>query len=149
MLSAITLSLTLLAPVQRAVLPQHVRASPVDVSMTFSGQTGRRGVLAGFAAAAVGIAPVFADAPEEPYKLKKDYVIDAKNMLQNMRTATDLQRGNPDMVRSHRSLTSPPTPLAAPSSATCFAHKPPRRVLSPFRAFASRRRRSSSPLVAR
>jgi hypothetical protein len=111
MLALPVISLLSLAPVQRAVLPgQHLRASPAHVSMYFSGQTGRRGVLAGLAAAAVGIAPVLADAPEEPYKLKKDYVIDAKNMLQNMRTATELQRGNPDMVRGHIPLSSPRQP---------------------------------------
>jgi photosystem II Psb27 protein len=135
MLSAITLSLSLLAPVQRAVLPQHVRASPADVSMSFSGQTGRRGVLAGFAAAAVGIAPVFADVSDEQYKLKKDYVVDAKNMLQNMRAATDLQRGNPDMVRSHLFACSLPPSRPPPSPGhssrrTCSSQPVPPRPLT-------------------
>merc|ERR1719352_1931189 len=40
------------------------------------------------------------------YKLKKDYPADAKTMLENMRIATDLKRGDTDMegiVKSTRS----------------------------------------------
>ena len=95
---ALTLSaLSLLAPVQRALAPQAVAAGRADVCMSFSQLTHRRAFLAGAAAAVVSAAPAFAD--DDTYKLKKDYVVDAKNMLNNMKTATELQRGNPDMVR--------------------------------------------------
>merc|ERR1712128_239553 len=48
----------------------------------------RRGALAGAAAAAFG---------EGELKLKKDYPADAKMMLDNMRTATELTRSAPGM----------------------------------------------------
>ena len=54
----------------------------------------RRGALAGAAAAAFGALPAFA---EGEFKLKKDYPADAKMMLDNMRTATELTRGAPGM----------------------------------------------------
>merc|ERR1719440_1890629 len=59
----------------------------------------RRAALTGAAAACVGaFAPVLpALAGEDLYKLKKDYPTDAKQMLANMVTATDLARGAPDM----------------------------------------------------
>merc|ERR1712087_648890 len=59
----------------------------------------RRDVASSFAAAALlslGAQPAHAKE-EDPFKLKKDYPTDAKNMLTNMRTATELQRGNPEM----------------------------------------------------
>lgn len=79
--------------------PQTSRATP-SVRMGLSKQTDRRGALLGFAVAALGLPPAFAgDVPDESYKLRKDYIIDSQNMLVNMKIATDLQRGNPDIVR--------------------------------------------------
>ena len=57
-----------------------------------------RGVLtqiAGFAAAAAGVAPAFAN--DDQFAIKKDYRQDAKQMLENMQTATELARGDPNM----------------------------------------------------
>ena len=54
----------------------------------------RRAALAGAAAAAFGALPAFA---ETNYGLKKDYREDAKQMLDNMRAATELTRGTPGM----------------------------------------------------
>merc|ERR1712113_744453 len=59
----------------------------------------RRELASSFAAAALlslGAQPAHAKE-DDPFKLKKDYPIHAKNMLTNMRTATELQRGNPEM----------------------------------------------------
>ena len=56
----------------------------------------RRAALAGAAAAAFGALPAFAEG-EVSYALKKDYREDAKQMLNNMRTATELTRGEPGM----------------------------------------------------
>ena len=55
----------------------------------------RRGALAGAAAAAFGAMPAF--AAEGQYQMKKDDPADAKQMLDNMRTATELTRGAPGM----------------------------------------------------
>jgi len=95
----VSFGLALLAPVplQRAVQPQRASA---DVQMALGSPMDRRGALAGFAAAALGAAaPVFAAGTEDQYKLSKDYILDAKKMLENMRAATELARGNPQMVR--------------------------------------------------
>ena len=54
---------------------------------------------AGAAAAAFGAMPAFAETAVDGYKLLKDYPVDAKNMLANMKTATELARGNPDMEK--------------------------------------------------
>ena len=65
----------------------------------------RRAALAGAAAAAFGALPAFAEG-EVSYALKKDYREDAKQMLNNMRTATELTRGEPgmeDIVKKTRS----------------------------------------------
>lgn len=67
----------------------------------------RRAALASFAAAASFSAlPAFAAPPPEGYKLKKNYPEDAKTMLDNMRVATELKRGDSnieDIVKSTRS----------------------------------------------
>ena len=65
----------------------------------------RRAALAGAAAAAFSALPAFAEG-EVSYALKKDYREDAKQMLNNMRTATELTRGEPgmeDIVKKTRS----------------------------------------------
>jgi len=78
-------------------------ASASEPASPTAGTTGSR------AAAVLGAAPAFAGifgGGDSPYALKKDYVIDAKTMLENMKIATDLQRGAPDMeniVKSTRS----------------------------------------------
>jgi len=61
-----------------------------------AGDVTRRAALGGLASAVLGVAPAFAGAPD-PYKLKKDYPVDAKTLLENMRIATELQRGAPNM----------------------------------------------------
>mmetsp|Transcript_14132 Transcript_14132/g.36578 ORF Transcript_14132/g.36578 Transcript_14132/m.36578 type:complete len:175 (+) Transcript_14132:50-574(+) len=64
----------------------------------------RRAVAAGAVAAFAGVMPSF--AAEDAYKLKKDYPTDARMLLSNMVTATDLARGAPNMesiVKSTRS----------------------------------------------
>merc|ERR1719230_825759 len=43
--------------------------------------------------------PAFAEDPMAAYKLKKDYPVDARQMLNNMVVATDLARGAPDMEK--------------------------------------------------
>mmetsp|Transcript_39336 Transcript_39336/g.127885 ORF Transcript_39336/g.127885 Transcript_39336/m.127885 type:complete len:171 (+) Transcript_39336:39-551(+) len=78
-------------PVQQGPVVTQRRASAPTASVE------RRGVLAGFAAAALAATPAAFAATDSPYSLKKDYVVDAKNMLENMKTATELQRGNPEM----------------------------------------------------
>jgi len=69
--------------------------------------TSRRSVLGGFAAAAAFSAlPAMASVTPEAYKLKKDYPKDAKMMLDNMRVATELKRGDAnieDIVKATRS----------------------------------------------
>merc|ERR1712032_34177 len=55
----------------------------------------RRAAL-GVAAAAFGALPAFAK-DKSPYELRKDYPTDANLMLDNMRAATELTRGAPDM----------------------------------------------------
>ena len=57
----------------------------------------RRDAMACVAAAALGVAQPALAVDEAAYKLKKDYPLDAKQMLLNMRTATELTRGSPDM----------------------------------------------------
>lgn len=57
----------------------------------------RRDAVACLAAAALGAAQPALALTESDYKLKKEYTIDAKQMLTNMKTATELKRGEPDM----------------------------------------------------
>ena len=79
----------------------------------------RRQAMGFAAAAALGVAPAFADdevavapppppapakpapvlLPESEYKLKKDYPTDARAMLKNMIIATDMARGTPNMEK--------------------------------------------------
>ena len=91
--SATTLSLSPSLPVvqrgARACAAPRMEAAPAAT---------RRGVLtqiAGFAAAAAGVAPAFAN--DDQFAIKKDYRQDAKQMLENMQTATELARGDPNM----------------------------------------------------
>ena len=63
----------------------------------------RRAMLSGFAAASFSAMPALA---VDPYKLKKDYPTDARQMLENMKIATEMKRGDPgmeDTVKSTRS----------------------------------------------
>ena len=83
------------------LVPLRVQQGPVVTQRRASAPVAsveRRGVLAGFATALAATPAAFA-ATDSPYSLKKDYVVDAKNMLENMKTATELQRGNPEMAR--------------------------------------------------
>merc|ERR1712099_45331 len=64
----------------------------------------RRATLAGLAAAAFSSAPAW--AKDDGYSLKKDYPTDAKQMLTNMRIATELTRGAPDMEKIVKSTRS-------------------------------------------
>jgi len=67
----------------------------------------RRSALTGLAAAAAFSAmPAFASVTPEAYKLKKNYPSDAKMMLDNMRIATELKRGDAnieEIVKATRS----------------------------------------------
>jgi len=67
----------------------------------------RRSALTGLAAAAAFSAmPAFASVTPEAYKLKKNYPSDAKMMLDNMRVATELKRGDAnieEIVKATRS----------------------------------------------
>ena len=87
----------------RASVHAPARAStPVCLA---DGPLSRRGALMGAAAAMAGALPALAaEAPQ--YKLAKDYPVDAKRMLENMKIATDLTRGTPgmeDTVKNTRS----------------------------------------------
>jgi len=88
-------------PAMRVQVSTPARVSaPVCMS-----DVSRRAALAGAAAAAFGALPAFAEG-EVNYQLKKDYREDAKQMLNNMRTATELTRGEPgmeDIVKKTRS----------------------------------------------
>jgi len=78
-------------------VPVHAPAmGSAPVCMAEQGPLSRRAALAGAAAAAFGALPAFA-ADKSPYSLKKDYPADAKTMLENMKIATELTRGAPDM----------------------------------------------------
>ena len=81
-------------PVQR-VQPGYVRTS--SVCMAERSELSRRGALAGLAAAAASIASPSWAIDETVYMLKKDYREDAQRMLENMRVASELTRGTPDM----------------------------------------------------
>merc|ERR1719450_639257 len=73
-----------------------VRSS--DPAMLQQEPASRRSALTGFAAAAAFSAlPAFASVTPDGYKLKKNYPSDAKMMLDNMRIATDLKRGDADI----------------------------------------------------
>jgi len=94
-------SLTAVASLQPALAARSscLMASTSSPRMAADLQTAvSRRNLAPFAAAvlSLGTQPAFAKE-EDLFKLKKDYPTDAKNMLVNMRTATELQRGNPEM----------------------------------------------------
>merc|ERR1719247_1296526 len=71
------------------------RASPSAVQMSEPAVT-RRAAFAGFAAVCAPALPAFADVAPA-YKLKKDYPVDAKQMLDNMIVATEMARGTPNM----------------------------------------------------
>ena len=81
-------------PVQR-VQPSCARTS--SVCMAERSELSRRGALAGLAAAAASIASPSWALDESVYMLKKDYREDAQRMLDNMRVASELTRGTPDM----------------------------------------------------
>lgn len=88
----------------RCELRSLSRAS--DTVMTLGEQiTPRRAIVASFAAAAFSSLPALAKE-QNAYALKKDYPADARTMLDNMRIATDLKRGDANMetiVKSTRS----------------------------------------------
>ena len=91
--------------------------APVSLSMAEQGPLSRRAAVGTAAVAFFGALPAFADGEEAPavvappppppppkpmaqpapYELKKNYPQDAKNMLDNMKVATELTRGAPDM----------------------------------------------------
>jgi len=88
-----------------AVVAAPARAPACSVQMR-AGESPitRRAAFAGAAAAFAGAMPAF--AVDAAYKLKKDYPVDARQLLQNMVTATELTRGAPgmeDIVKSTRS----------------------------------------------
>lgn len=87
---------------QPAVMPQQsaaARCSSSSICMAEEPVMTRRATMLGAAAAAFGALPAFAETATDSYKLLKDYPTDAKNMLVNMRAATELARGNPDMEK--------------------------------------------------
>lgn len=105
---------------QPAVMPQQhaaARATTSAISMAEEPLITRRATVlgvAGAAAAAFGAMPAFAEVATDSYKLLKDYPTDAKNMLVNMKAATELARGN--AAHPHPAPLRPPScsPLAQP-----------------------------------
>jgi len=84
------------AALYQPLTSRHVcQSSPVAVHMSScSVRTSRRVALAGAAAAALGPAlPALA----QEFKLAKDYQTDARRMVDNMKIATELARGTPNM----------------------------------------------------
>ena len=76
-----------------------VRSSTAVQMSAAEGPT-RRAALAGFAAAFAGALPALAAPQDAVYKLKKDYPQDARVMLTNMITATEMARGTPNMEQT-------------------------------------------------
>jgi len=67
----------------------------------------RRSALTGFAAAAAFSAlPAFASVTPDAYKLQKNYPVDAKKMLENMRIATELKRGDANIEETVKATRS-------------------------------------------
>uniref|UniRef100_A0A7S4HCL4 Photosystem II 11 kDa protein n=1 Tax=Prymnesium polylepis TaxID=72548 RepID=A0A7S4HCL4_9EUKA len=106
------MSLALLFASAAAFTPAPLRSPravcrAAEPAMLLEQPTSRRSALAGVAAAAAFSAlPAFASVTPEAYKLKKNYPSDAKLMLDNMRQATDLKRGDAgmeDIVKATRS----------------------------------------------
>lgn len=92
------------AVVRSPAAPACVRSSS-PVCLAEQGPLSRRAALAGAAAAMVGAVPAFAGAPDV-YQLKKDYPVDAKTMLENMKAATELARGTPGMEETVKNTRS-------------------------------------------
>ncbi|KAL1524685.1 hypothetical protein AB1Y20_019571 [Prymnesium parvum] len=92
------------APPMRCV--EHVGCRATTPAMAAE-PTSRRSVLAGLAVAtSFSALPAFASVTPEGYKLKKNYPQDAKLMLDNMRIATELKRGDSnieEIVKATRS----------------------------------------------
>jgi photosystem II Psb27 protein len=80
---------------QPAVVPCRGACRASTPVMSEQGSS-RRTALAGLAAATFSALPALPALAAE-YKLKKDYPSDARNMLENMKIATDLKRGEPNM----------------------------------------------------
>ena len=67
----------------------------------------RRSALTGLAAAAAFSAlPAFASVTPDGYKLQKNYPVDAKKMLDNMRIATELKRGDANIEETVKATRS-------------------------------------------
>lgn len=82
------------APRARPLARSKVASSSVAMDVSADGAT-RRGVLAAgvaFMGASLNLAPAGAAAD---YSLSKDYLVDAQNLMTNMRFATNLTRGAP------------------------------------------------------
>jgi len=77
-----------------------VRSGPAVQMSALEAPATRRATLAGFAAAFAGALPALATPQDAVYKLKKDYPQDARVMLANMVTATDMARGTPNMEQT-------------------------------------------------
>lgn len=75
--------------------PSAIACRTSEPAMLMEQPSSRRSALTGFAAAAAFSAlPAFATVTPDGYKLKKNYRDDAKMMLDNMRIATELKRGD-------------------------------------------------------
>merc|ERR1719502_1911856 len=84
-------------------------ATVVHMSAVEPAQTTRRALLTSLAAAPAALiaaAPALAEPPPDGYKLIKDYPKDAKLMLDNMKTATELTRGAPGMEQTVKATRS-------------------------------------------
>merc|ERR1719198_2763599 len=106
------MSLALLFASAAAFTPAPLRSPravcrAAEPAMLLEQPTSRRSALTGLAAAAAFSAlPALASVTPDAYKLKKNYPSDAKMMLDNMRKATDLKRGDAnieDTVKATRS----------------------------------------------
>ncbi len=101
-LSALCLQLaSAFSPACRATAPtaRSLQMSAADSAAPLS----RRAALTGAAAAAAGLMPAMPalakDELDAIYRVKKDYPVDAQQMLANMVVATEMARGTPDMEK--------------------------------------------------
>jgi len=95
MLSAALLLLPAAAAFQPVALQARGACRVSAPAMAMSEQPmSRRALGAAFATAAFTALPALAD---DGYKLKKDYPADARAMLDNMKIATEMKRGEPNM----------------------------------------------------
>jgi photosystem II Psb27 protein len=77
-----------------------------NAAVPSQGSLSRRGALVAAVATMLGPLPALADKVDDKFRLKRNYPEDAKAMLENMRVATELTRGAPDMENTVKSTRS-------------------------------------------